>query len=147
MWNRSLPPLEFWCQIFWGLFQIGPWKISDQYMYHIKVLELIQIRILNEEDGVPIWGICRKNSLQSIIGSAVDRYADIYRHWPISVIGRYIGFTDNRKAYRYRLSVSADKEAHIGSLTDMKVTPFFSQNFIILAKETCEKFYFLLEYF
>ena len=31
-------------------------------------------------------------------------------------IGRYIGFTDNRKAYRYRLSVSADKKAHIGAV-------------------------------
>ena len=60
----------------------------------------------------------------------------------ISVIGRYIGFTDNRKAYRYRLSVSADKEAHIGSHTDMKITPLFSLNFMILAKETCEKFRF-----
>ena len=62
----------------------------------------------------------------------------------ISVIGRYIGFTDNRKAYRYRLSVSADKEAHIGSHTDMKITPLFSLNFMILAKETCEKFHFFL---
>jgi len=64
----------------------------------------------------------------------------------ISVIGRYIGFT-NRKAYRYPLSVSADMEAHIGSTTDMKITPFFSQNFLILTKETCEKFHFFLDYF
>ena len=54
----------------------------------------------------------------------------------ISVIGQYIGFTDNRKAYQYRLLVSADKEAHIGSHTDMKITQLFSQNFMILAKET-----------
>ena len=35
----------------------------------------------------------------------------------ISVIGRYIGFADIENAYRYRLSVSADKKAHIGSPT------------------------------
>ena len=59
-------------------------------------------------------------------------------------IGQYIGFADMGKAYRYRLSVSADKEAHIGSHTDMKITPLFSLNFMILAKETCEKFHFFL---
>ena len=78
-------------------------------------------------------------------GRPIHRYVSVSAD--ISVIGRYIGFADKENAYRYRLSVSADKEAHIGSLTDMKITPFFSQNFIILAKEKCEKFYFLLEYF
>ena len=73
-----------------------------------------------------------------IIGIGIGRYIGI---------GRFIGIADMGNAYRYRLSVSADKKAHIGSLTDMKLTPFFSQNFIILAKETCEKFYFLLKYF
>ena len=37
----------------------------------------------------------------------------------ISVIGRYIGFADMENAYRYRLSVSADKVCHIGSITDI----------------------------
>ena len=32
----------------------------------------------------------------------------------ISVIGRYIGLADKANAYRYRLSVSADKPLHIG---------------------------------
>ena len=31
-------------------------------------------------------------------------------------IGRYIGLADMGKPYRYRLSVSADKKIHIGSL-------------------------------
>ena len=34
-------------------------------------------------------------------------------------IGRYIGLADMGKAYQYRLSVSADKEGHIGWLTDI----------------------------
>ena len=34
-------------------------------------------------------------------------------------IGRCIGFPDMGNAYRYRLSVSADKKAHIGSLADI----------------------------
>ena len=34
-------------------------------------------------------------------------------------IGRFIGMADIGNAYRYRLLVSADKEAHIGSLTDI----------------------------
>ena len=34
-------------------------------------------------------------------------------------IGQYIGLADMRNAYRYRLSVSADKKAHIGSLADI----------------------------
>ena len=40
---------------------------------------------------------------------------DMYRlSADISVIGRYIGFADKANAYRYRLSVSADKPLHIG---------------------------------
>ena len=34
-------------------------------------------------------------------------------------IGRYIGFADMGNAYRYWLSVSADKKSHIGRLTDI----------------------------
>ena len=34
-------------------------------------------------------------------------------------IGRVIGKADMGNAYRYRLSVSADKKAHIGSLADI----------------------------
>ena len=34
-------------------------------------------------------------------------------------IGRFIGIADMGNAYRYRLSVSADKKAHIGSLADI----------------------------
>ena len=34
-------------------------------------------------------------------------------------IGRYIGFPDMGNAYQYRLSVSVDKKAHIGSLADI----------------------------
>ena len=34
-------------------------------------------------------------------------------------IGQYIGLADMRNAYRYRLSVSADKKSYIGSLTDI----------------------------
>ena len=34
-------------------------------------------------------------------------------------IGRYIGFADKQNAYWYRLSVSADKEGHIGWVTDI----------------------------
>ena len=41
----------------------------------------------------------------------------------ISVIGRYIGFADTANAYRYRLSVSADKKVHIGGLTDRDSMP------------------------
>ena len=65
----------------------------------------------------------------------------------IIVIGRFISIADMENAYRYRLAVSADKKAHIGSTTNMKITPIFSQNFIILTKQTCEKFHFFLEYF
>ena len=75
-------------------------------------------------------------------GRPIHRYVSVSAD--ISVIGRYIGFADKENAYRYRLSVSADKEAHIGSHTDMKITPLFSLNFMILAKETCEKFHFFL---
>ena len=40
---------------------------------------------------------------------------DMYRlSADISVIGRYIGLADKANAYRYRLSVSADKPLHIG---------------------------------
>ena len=40
---------------------------------------------------------------------------DMYRlSADISVIGRYIGLADKANAYRYRLSVSADKLLHIG---------------------------------
>ena len=40
---------------------------------------------------------------------------DMYRlSADISVIGRYIGLADKVNAYRYRLSVSADKPLHIG---------------------------------
>ena len=35
----------------------------------------------------------------------------------ILVIGWYIGFADKQNAYRYWLSVSADKEGHIGWVT------------------------------
>ena len=80
--------------------------------------------------------------IQSYSGRPICRYLSASAN--ISVIGQYIGFTDNRKAYRYQLSVSVDKEAHIGSHTDMKITPLFSLNFMILAKETCEKFHFFL---
>ena len=42
---------------------------------------------------------------------------DMYRlSADISVIGRYIGLADKANAYRYRLSVSADKDLHIGTL-------------------------------
>ena len=34
-------------------------------------------------------------------------------------IGRFISIADMENAYRYRLAVSADKKAHIGSLTDI----------------------------
>ena len=34
-------------------------------------------------------------------------------------IGRYIGFADMGNAYRYRLSVSANKKAHIGNLANI----------------------------
>ena len=40
---------------------------------------------------------------------------DMYRlSADISVIGQYIGLADKANAYRYRLSVSADKPLHIG---------------------------------
>ena len=104
--------------------QVGPW-----YWYPSgRPISSFSIFIVADASGRPI---CQY----------LSALADI------SVIGQYIGFTDNRKAYRYRLSVSANKEAHIGSTTDMKITPYFSQNFLILAKETCEKFHFFLEYF
>ena len=45
-----------------------------------------------------------------IIGIGIGRYIGI---------GRFIGIADMGNAYRYRLSVSADKMAHIGSLTDI----------------------------
>ena len=45
-----------------------------------------------------------------IIGIGIGRYIGI---------GRFIGIADMGNAYRYRLSVSADKKAHIGSLTDI----------------------------
>ena len=38
---------------------------------------------------------------------------------PIWAICRYIGFADKQNAYRYRLSVSADKDPYIGNLSDM----------------------------
>ena len=36
-----------------------------------------------------------------------------------SGIGRYIGMADMGNAYRYWLSVSADKKAHIGNLANI----------------------------
>ena len=45
-----------------------------------------------------------------IIGIGIGRYIGI---------GRFIGIADMRNAYRYRLSVSADKKSYIGSLTDI----------------------------
>ena len=45
---------------------------------------------------------------------------DMYRlSAPIWAICRYIGFADKQNAYRYRLSVSADKDPYIGNLSDM----------------------------
>ena len=38
---------------------------------------------------------------------------------PIWTFYRYIGFADKQNAYRYRLSVSADKDPYIGNLSDM----------------------------
>ena len=46
-----------------------------------------------------------------------NRYVSVLAD--ISVIGQYIGFADIENAYRYRLSVSADMNAHIGVLTDI----------------------------
>ena len=46
---------------------------------------------------------------------SVRANTDMYRlSADISVIGRYIGLADKANAYRYRLSVSADKPLHIG---------------------------------
>ena len=54
-------------------------------------------------------------------GRPIYRYVSVSAD--ISVIGRYIGFADIANAYRYRLSVSADKKAHIGGLTDRESMP------------------------
>ena len=51
-----------------------------------------------------------QGSTDMIIGIGIGRYIGI---------GRFIGKADMGNAYRYRLSVSADKKAHIGSLTDI----------------------------
>ena len=56
-----------------------------------------------------------------ISGRPIYRYVSVSAD--ISVIGRYIGFADIANAYRYRLSVSADKKAHIGGLTDRESMP------------------------
>ena len=45
-----------------------------------------------------------------IIGIGIGRYIGI---------GQYIGMADMGNAYRYWLSVSADKKVHIGSHTDI----------------------------
>ena len=57
--------------------------------------------------------------LHIVLGSVRtdNRYVSVSAD--ISVIGRYIGFADMENAYRYRLSVSADKVCHIGSITDI----------------------------
>ena len=52
-------------------------------------------------------------------GIPIYRYVSVSAN--ISVIGRYIGFADIANAYR--LSVSADKKAHIGGLTDRESMP------------------------
>ena len=88
-----------------------------------------------------IGPICKLSPTSSLFSSSDQRQTNM----PIFIsIGRYIGFTNNKKAYQYLLSVSADKEAHIGSPTDMNIAPFFSQSFIILAKVKCEKVHFFL---
>ena len=52
---------------------------------------------------------------------------------------------DERSEEGSRNIVQARKyHTTIGSHTDMKITPLFSLNFMILAKETCEKFHFFL---
>ena len=78
-------------------------------------------------------------------GRPIHRYVSVSAD--ISVIGRYIGFADNRNPYRYRLSASADKKANIGSLTDMKICYLFSwffPNIILSGLEYEGKIYFLL---
>ena len=50
-----------------------------------------------------------------MVGISERADTDMYRlSADISVIGRYIGLADKANAYRYRLSVSADKPLHIG---------------------------------
>ena len=52
-------------------------------------------------------------SMSSQISERAD--TDMYRlSAPIWAFCRYIGFADKANAYRYRLSVSADKLLHIG---------------------------------
>ena len=60
----------------------------------------------------------------SISDRPICRYISVEAD--ISVIGRYIGFADNKNPYRYRLSASADKKANIGNLTDIKIYYLFS---------------------
>ena len=52
----------------------------------------------------------RQGATDMIICIGIGRYIGI---------GRFIGIADMRNAYRYRLSVSADKKSYIGSLTDI----------------------------
>ena len=52
----------------------------------------------------------KQGATDMIIGIGIGQYIGI---------GRFIGIADMRNAYRYRLSVSADKKSYIGSLTDI----------------------------
>ena len=59
----------------------------------------------------------KENNINTTSVRTDNRYVSVSAD--ISVIGRYIGFADIENAYRYRLSVSADMNAYIGSLTDI----------------------------
>ena len=78
-------------------------------------------------------------------GRPICRYISVDAD--ISVIGRYIGFADNRNPYRYRLLASADKKANIGSLTDIEICylfVWFLPKIILSGLEYERKIYFLL---
>ena len=64
-----------------------------------------------------IYNICTKSVYKPI--------TDMYRYRPI------IGFADMENPYRYRLSVSANTSAHIGSLTDILYSKFLNKNYIL----------------
>ena len=63
--------------------------------------------VISQKGRTSFQNIYNQGATDMIIG--IGRYIGI---------GRFIGIADMRNAYRYRLSVSADKIFYIGSLTD-----------------------------
>ena len=109
---------------------------SACFMSHLEIVKLLVENKADIQMTSNFGGTCLINSVQSaelckfllekgasvnnqdagnqgatdiIISMVIGRYIGI---------GRFIGIADMRNAYRYQLLVSADKKAHIGSLTN-----------------------------